>query len=167
MLWLASELQDNAALLVLIGASVAWYVAARAAVDALAGDSSAPGLRAIGYWMPMALVALLAAVGKQPQIAAGVPFGASVACVSLVIGVVQLTSPPRTIVVEDRRRWVFLLPAAVLAILAGFKARLTLLHAGVFLIAGIALLPLWLHRHAQVQLEQSESSDPIGNRRKP
>jgi Ca2+/Na+ antiporter len=60
-----------------------------------------------------------------------------------VIGVVTLTSPPQVMVVVDRRRWAFLLPAAVLAVLAGFKARLTLMHALTFAVEGIAVLLLW------------------------
>src|SRR5262245_5829736 len=139
----AVELSFNLAFALLVGAAVAWYIASRAAVDAVAGNLPAPGRRAIGYWMPVALTALLAAVGNQPEIAVGVVFSASVASLSLVIGVVTLTSPPNVMVVAERRRWGFVLPAAVLAVLAGFRARLTFMHAAIFALEGIALLWLW------------------------
>src|SRR5207237_3355801 len=44
----------------LIGAAFAWYIASRAAVSALARDLPWPGRGAVGYWMPIALVALIA-----------------------------------------------------------------------------------------------------------
>jgi cation:H+ antiporter len=142
----AFDLSINTAFALLIGAAVAWYVASRAAVDALALGRPAPGLRALGCWLPMAIVALLAAVSGQPEIAVGVVFAASVAGVSLVIGVVTLSAPPDVLVVADRRQWAFVLPVGLLAVLAGFRAQLTLMHAAIFTLEGIAVLWLWSDR---------------------
>ena len=96
--------------------------------------------------MPIATVALLAVVSGQPEIAVGVAFATSVASVSLVVGVITLSTPPDVLVVADRRRWAFVLPAALLAMLAGFRAELTLTHAAIFVFEGIAVLWLWRDR---------------------
>ena len=74
-----TNLAFNPSFALLIGAAIAWYVAVRAGVDALAQDRPAPGRRAIGYWLPTALVALLAAASGQADIAVGVIFATSVA----------------------------------------------------------------------------------------
>src|SRR5687767_3903514 len=71
------------------------YAASRAAADALAGaDPRKPGWRALGHCLPVLAVALLSlypgiarpdAEGGRPQIAVGLVFSTSVACLSLVL----------------------------------------------------------------------------------
>ena len=160
----ALDFSANSAFVLLIGAALLWYIASRAAVGALTGEMPAPGRRALGYWMPIAMLALLATVWKEPALAVGVIFASSVACVSLVIGVVTLTSPPQVMVVADRRRWAFLLPAAVLAVLAGFKARLMLMHALIFAVEGIAILLLWRDRESSGDRDYVRSAELTGRR---
>src|SRR5436305_5981502 len=93
--------------LLLFGVAIGWYVAARGATDALAGrdPGGAPGRRAIAHWMPVVIVALYAIARGEPALALGVVFASSVAALSLVLGVVTLTTPPSLIAVDARRKW--------------------------------------------------------------
>jgi Ca2+/Na+ antiporter len=138
--------------LLLFGVAILWYVAARAATDALAGSDpgGTPGRRAIAHWMPVVIVAMYAIAKGEPALALGVVFASSVAALSLVLGVVTLTTPPALIAVDARRKWAFVLPAALLALLAGFRGELTLTHALAFAVEGLALLLLWRDRPANV-----------------
>src|SRR5262245_88248 len=130
-------------LLPLLAAAVGWYVASRAAVHALAGHSPAPLRRAVGHCIPVGIVAIIALIRNEPQIAIGVIFRSSVACLSLVLGVVTLTAPPDTITVEARRKWLFILPATMLVFLAGYKGQFTWTHAAALAIEGVVILLLW------------------------
>lgn len=139
--------------LIAVGALLS-YFASRAAADALAGgDPRKPGLRALGHCLPVAAVALLClhpwvtrpdAVGGRPQIAVGLVFATSVACLSLVLGIVTYLSPLAAEIPPSRRAWPFVLPAAMLALVAGFSGSLSLTHAGVLALLGIVVLNLWV-----------------------
>src|SRR5438132_6816225 len=108
----ATALGQFVSLLPLLGAAVGWYVAARLAVAALAGRRAAPLARGTAHAIPVLILALIAIVRHQPQIAIGVVFGSCVAALSLVLGVVTFTAPPDTITIEARRTWGFVLPTA-------------------------------------------------------
>lgn len=139
--------------LIAVGALLS-YFASRAAADALAGgDPRKPGLRALGHCLPVAAVALLClhpwvarpdGAGGRPQIAVGLLFATSVACLSLVLGIVTYLSPVAAEIPPSRRAWPFVLPAAMLALVAGFSGSLTLTHAGVLALLGIVVLNLWV-----------------------
>src|SRR5438046_2833414 len=131
------------AILPLLGAAVGWYIASRLSVEALAGGRAAPLRRGAAQSITILIVALTAVIRHEPQIAIGVIFGSSVATLSLVLGVVTFTAPPETITVEARSKWGFVLPAAVLVFLAGYKSQFTLLHALVLAIEGIVIWLVW------------------------
>lgn len=148
----ATLLENPGAALVAAGA-VMLYAASRAAADALAGgDADRPGLRALGHCLPVAAVALLClhpgialpgAEGGRPQIAVGLVFATSVGCLSLVLGIVTYLAPAVTLP-PSRRAWPFVLPAALLALIAGFSGSLTVIHAGMLALLGLVVMNLWL-----------------------
>jgi Ca2+/Na+ antiporter len=133
----------------------ALYVASRACADALAGgDPERPLRRAIGHCLPILVVALMClrpSMGRpgidppgvgQAGVAVGIVFSTSVACVTLLLGIVTLLAPVFTLPPE-RKVWPFVLPAALLALVAGFNGRLTVLHAGMLALLGLAVGNLW------------------------
>src|SRR4051794_19788538 len=124
-------------------AAVGWYVAARLAVEGIAGRSASSLRRGTAQAIPLLIVSLIAIVRRQPQIAIGVTFGACVATLSLVFGVVTFTAPPEVITLDARRKWGFVLPMAVLMFLCGFQSHLSLLHALVLAIQGGAVFLVW------------------------
>ncbi len=162
-------MHDKATLLLLAAAALGSYVASHASADAMARGRLAIRARAVGHWIPILIVAIAAIALGQPQVAVGVLFGTSVAVLSLVLGIVTCTqdfSAVRTApggfpviptsntiphstnhVIESdfpsRRVWAFVLPAALIALLAGFSGRLTLGHALFLLIEGFAILLVW------------------------
>lgn len=143
---MAESGSDKAALALLALATVGWYVAARAAGDALAaGRGSAPGRRALGFWMPTALVVLLAVVQGRPEVALGLPFATSVASGTLVLGIVTIAAR-HTHPSHSRRTWLFLLPTALIALLVGFSGEVRSIHAMILGLQGLALALLWNDR---------------------
>ena len=141
-------------------AAVTLYVASRTAAGALsrgrgrgAGDrGDRPGLRAVGHWLPVAITALVALRLGRPEIAVALAFSTSVAGLSFVLGVLTYISP-----VEhppaSRRAWPFALPAALLALVAGFSGQLTWLHALALLALGGAILSAWREASARAVAE--------------
>lgn len=139
---------DNAlagpTVLLLVLAGGALYVASRAAADALAGDDpDRPGRRALGHWLPIAATAFAAAAAGRPEVAVGLVFATSVAGLSLVLGILTYLTPVETLP-ASRRAWPFVLPAALLALIAGFRGHLTPMHAFAMLLLGTAFLSVWL-----------------------
>jgi cation:H+ antiporter len=129
--------------MLVIAGGVALYISSRAAVDAMGGEKlSSAGRLAIGSWMPIAVVAILAMVLNRAAISIGVIFGTSVASLSLVVGAVTCLAPP-VAPQAARRIWPTVVPAAMLAFLAGFRGELTYLHAIVLGIEGLVLLWVW------------------------
>ena len=146
--------------MLIIGAALV-YVASRSAADALAGARGNAGLRAIGHCLPVAIVSLMCLhpsmtrpgtdmIGR-PQIAIGLIFSTSVACLSLVLGVSTYMSP-LTHFPPARKIWPFIMPAALIALVAGFNGHLTIIHAGIFALLGVAVL------NFAVGLEPGEST---------
>ena len=151
-------------------AGVALYVASRAAADALAGgDPRRPGLRAAGHCMPVAVVALLCLLptfgnppdpGGRPDIAVGMVFATCLATLTLVLGIVTVLAP-LTELPSTRRAWPFVLPASLLALVAGFSGSLKPVHAAMFVILGGVVLNVWLGSRDQHQ--QPPPLPPNGN----
>ena len=113
--------------------------------------------------LPVIFVAITAIVRGQPQIAIGVIFGSCVATLSLVLGVVTFTAPPDQIGVDARRRWGFVLPAAVLIVLAGFQSQFTFLHALVLGAEGVVVLMMWMSpKHERQVASEIEMQDAGG-----
>ena len=157
-------------LLVALG-GFALYVASRAAADALAGGNpQSAGRRALGHCLPIATVALMCmrpSVGRegidppgvgQPAVAVGLVFSSGVACLTLLLGIVTLLAP-LTVLPPTRRVWPFVLPAALLALVAGFSGRLNAMHAGMFLVLGAAVFNLWWGVRAETRLIESADVD--------
>src|SRR3954469_14653588 len=130
----------------IIAAGITLYIASRAAADALVGGrTNAPGRMAVGHWLPIAAVALAAMVLRRSEIAVGVVLATSVASLSLAIGAVTFLAPPAVPAIA-RRTWPMILPAAMLAFLAGFHGALTMQHAVFLAIEGGVVLVLWNDR---------------------
>ena len=124
-------------------AAVALYAASRTAAGTLAREPLArPGLRALGHWLPIAVTALVALQLGRPEVAVGLAFSTSVACLSFVLGVLTyiapMDEPP-----ASRRAWPFVLPAALLTLVAGFSGELTWVHAMAMSLLGGAIYSAW------------------------
>jgi Ca2+/Na+ antiporter len=133
-------------LLTLAGAAFALYIGSRLGVFALAeaarGDQ-AVGPATLAQWLPIAAVATLA-VRDMPDVSISLIFASSVACLSLVLGTTLFAAPTSgALESRHRRAWGMVLPAAVLALMAGFAAQFTLKHAVIFALQGIVALLMW------------------------
>src|SRR4051812_35147743 len=84
-------------LLPLVLAAVGWYISSRLAVNALARRADMSLRRGLAQVIPVAIVAVIALLRHQPQIAIGVVFASSVAALSLAMGVITLNAPPQQI----------------------------------------------------------------------
>ena len=164
--------KDNAAVLLLAGAAAGWYAASFTASEALAGGKLALRRRVFAQWIPIITLALVATLSQQTNVALGVLLASSVAALSLVLGIVTIshefarhsTEPGGFPVIEAhgpvtieravapgaqssppvaRRVWAFVLPTAMILLLAGFTGRLNGIHALLLAIEGLAILSLW------------------------
>jgi Ca2+/Na+ antiporter len=134
-------------------AAVMLYAASRTASGALArGLTGRPGLRAVGYWLPIAVTAVIAVQQKRPEVAVALAFSTSVAALSFVLGVLTYVAPMEA-PAASRRAWPFVLPAALLALVAGFSGQLTGLHALAMLILGGAVYSAWREATARGEAE--------------
>lgn len=162
------------------------YVASRAAADALTplADPSA-GKLALAQWLPIAWAAVLPTLAGHSEIGVGIAFASSVAALSMVLGIllciapssataglplpgfaVGLTDPssgsvplafPASLLRQPHAAaWPFLLPGALLALMAGFSGTLSLLHAAMLLLLGVCVLGVW--RGAREPLSPPEST---------
>jgi Ca2+/Na+ antiporter len=132
--------------ILLVGGIVLQYIATRFSMGALArADGSSPGKQALAQWLPILSTAIAAMVMHMPEMALCLVFGTSVASLSLVIGMtsyVAPVSPP----MPERRLWAMVFPAAIFLLLAGFRGKLTWIHAVMLLIMGAAFLAVWIER---------------------
>jgi Ca2+/Na+ antiporter len=141
-------------LLVLLAlAAVTLYVASRTAAGALArGLVGRPGLRAVGHWIPVAVTSVVALRLGKPDVAVALAFSTSVAALSFVLGITTYIAPMDA-PAGSRRAWPFVLPAALLALVAGFSGQLTALHAMAMLILGGAVYSAWREAVARGEAE--------------
>jgi Ca2+/Na+ antiporter len=139
---LTESAAEKAALMMLGIAAAGWYVSSRSAVQALAGAASAPGRRALGYWVPTAIVALGAVLIGRPEAAVGVIFASSVASLTLVLGIITIAAR-HTQPTDSRRLWAFVLPVALIALLIGFSGGIKWIHVPILLLQGVTLLLVW------------------------
>jgi len=127
----------------IVVASGLLYAASRTAVFALSrSDGSDPGRRAIAQWLPIASTVIAAVLLRRADIAVAVAIGTSVACLTLAMGLATYVMPMKTLP-DSRRAWPFVLPAALLALMAGFSTCLTWWHALMMLALGGAILRVW------------------------
>src|SRR5690606_26330144 len=87
-----------------------------------------------------ATLAALALAMDRPGIAVGMLFATSVAALSLVAGLSAMIAPIPALPPASRRVWFFLLPIAILALLAGLSGQFTLTHAAVLAMQGALIL---------------------------
>jgi hypothetical protein len=138
------EFPDKSALYALLGGIVLLYISARALADALVGDRhGTPALRAVAQCIPIAATAVVACYLRHFEVAVGLLFATAVASLALANGVVIYLTPPGVIEAKWKSIWPFVLPAAVLALLAGFSGHLKLTHAFMFVLEGAAVLMVW------------------------
>ncbi len=155
--------------LMLLLSAGALYVACKAALEVLAGAASAPpGRRALGQWLPIAATVAASMAAGQPEVATVVVFSTSVAMLSLVLGMTTLLAPapaegspvPPPTVPPSRRVWPFVLPAALLTLVAGFGAALTWPFAVALLLLGAAVFGVW--REATAREPAAPADVPAG-----
>jgi hypothetical protein len=178
MYCLALALSEHLGGLMIVGAAAAFYVASRAAADAVsepAGTPASPTRHAMAQSVAIACVCAVAVWLDHAEIAVGVIFSTAVGALSLHLGVTIASSPQtRTrarpsghgfdvvldehhgaaatdelveatpaIPVRGSRAWAMILPAGVLALMAGFSGKLTLIHGLLFAIQGLLVLMVW------------------------
>jgi hypothetical protein len=178
---LALALTEHLGGLLLVGAAIAFYIASRAASDAMSqAGATSPIRHALAQWASIAAVCFVAVWLDHAEIAVGVIFSTAVAALSLHLGVAIATTPhpvrarrvgrgfevvveaeedagdatetapaasaQRFGAVRGRRAWAMVLPVGVLALMAGFSGKLTLLHALLFTIQGLFVMMVWKER---------------------
>jgi hypothetical protein len=127
----------------LLGGMIALFVCSRILAAILPRRADQMGLRALAFFLPGAAVSLVSALLGRPEIALGVLFGTSVGAVTTVIGYIAVAEPVEAAPPRWRRLWPFLLAAALLVFVIGFKGTFSW-HAAVALaVEGLLLLTLW------------------------
>jgi Ca2+/Na+ antiporter len=151
MLAVAIATSDIVALFACAG--IVLYIAARAAVDAVTSPADpAPGKMALAHWMPIAWAAVLATLAGHSEVGIGLALATSVAAVALVLGVLLCIRPDEPPAGLTRAgAWPFVLPAAVLILLAGFTGSLNWFHALMLLALGACVTMVWRSREADDQ----------------
>jgi len=143
MYFQANEDMTKPAIMLTVASGVL-YAASRVSVFALARpDGTDAGRRAVAQWIPVDGTVVAAILMGRPDIATAVLFGTSVAFLSLVLGMATFLTPLH-VLPPSKRVWPFVLPAALLALMAGFSGHLNWWHAGMLLALGGAFLLVWL-----------------------
>jgi len=176
MNFLGYDMSGYVGAVMLLVAGGALYTAARAASEALGrgSDASSPEIdsafsgsdtwRAVGSWVPVAVVVMVATLLGRVEVAVGVIFAVSVACLSLVPGLAALFQPegattePADASRTPRRAWGFVLAVALMLLIIGFSGRFTLLHAGLLFAQGLAIFFLFGTQRANASTIPSTTS---------
>ena len=137
------ELPSHTAMIGLFGGLVLLYAAGQALVGT---DSGSPAKRAVAQWLPVALTAIMTLLMRRSDLAIGIVFATSVAALALGIGSAAAGGTINSNVDRTRRLWPFVLPTALLALLAGFSGQLNWIHAMILLVEGLVLLALGMDR---------------------
>jgi len=149
--------EEFASFLLLGGSAVAGYLAMRGMVDALVcADDPAPAKRAVIHSMMTAIISLAAILHRPAlaDIAVGVPFSATVAAVTLALGVILFVAPRTDPTVEPiyHRAWAFLLPTGLLTLLIGFSGEFSPRSALMLAAEGGAILVVCIGPRARPEL---------------
>ena len=127
------------------GAGLVLYIASRAAVDALtSAHDPSPGKLAFGHWIPIAWAALLATWAGRPEVGVGLVFATSIAAIGMVLGVLTCISHDTDGPRQRAQAWPFVVPAAILALLAGFSGGLTWWHGLMLMGLGACVMSVWI-----------------------
>lgn len=142
-------------------AAVALFVSSRTAAAALTRGAAGarPGLRAIGHWLPVAITCIVALQLRRPEVAVALAFSTSVAALSFVLGVLTYITPMDADP-QARRAWPFVLPAALLALIAGFSGQFTWVHALAMLVLGGAVFSAWRESGSGGDAEETPAAHP-------
>lgn len=132
--------------LVLVGGMVLLFACARVLPSTLATRLDHNGLRAVGFFLPIAFACVTAMLLGRTEIAVGIVFGTSVGAMTTVIGFVAMGAPIGGGPGRWQRIWAFQLAAALLVFVAGFKGWFSWRDAVALLTEGLVLLTLW-HDH--------------------
>ncbi len=136
---------DLLPLLLLLGTLAAWYVSTYALVDAAGRPfrRSLGGRRGLLTAVPLVILTVGAAAAGRADVAVAAAFAAAAAAGCLALGAALASAPRDAPPVPAGRAWAFLLPAALIALVAGFTGRLTGLHAVCLLIEGAVIAGTW------------------------
>jgi hypothetical protein len=145
MFLLSISIDYSAGLPLIVAAGLSMYIASKALADAWGGSAPTAGRLAVGQWLPIAILAIAAVVTHRRPLAIGVVFSTSIACLSLATGAVCFLGLP-SMPAGARKSWAMLLPAALLAFLAGFRASISLFNAAAIALQGVCILLLWNDR---------------------
>ena len=149
--------EEFASFLLLGGSAVAGYLAMRGMVDALVcADDPAPAKRAVIHSIMTAVISLAAILHRPAlaDVAVGVPFSATVAAVTLALGVILSVAPRTDPTVGPiyHRAWAFLLPTGLLTMLIGFSGELSPRSALMLAAEGGAILVVCIGPRARPEL---------------
>jgi Ca2+/Na+ antiporter len=157
------------AILLLAGGVVGLLIGVLAGeTPGLAAAGRSPGRRAIVYWLPIAVAAVVCTLLGHVEMGIGLAFGTSVAALSAVAGFVALAGPMGDLPAAAARAWSFLPVAALLAFAIGFKAQVGPLAALALLIQGVLVGMIWprdLSANDQPTLFAAETSSARTSRR--
>jgi uncharacterized membrane protein YgdD (TMEM256/DUF423 family) len=158
------------------GSAIAGYAAVRGAVDALLRpNDTAPAKRAALH-AAMTAIICLAAMFHHPallDVAVGVPFSATVAALTLALGVVLFVGTPSPHPAQTplrstcpNRVWAFLLPTGLLTLLIGFTGRVAPRSALILAAEGAAILVVCLgpRTRAVLPLGEGQADSPPSDR---
>lgn len=129
-------------------AGILLYIASRAAADAMTSlKDPSPSRLALAQWMPIAWAAIIPTALGRHEIGVGIVFATSVGAIGLILGILLTISPDTTTTGPHVRSWPFIVPSAMLCLLAGFSGTLNWLHGVMLFVLGACVLAVWLDRH--------------------
>ena len=144
MTFFSDSIPQNLGLIFIAAGAIAFYIAARIAVDSLTNFTHpSPARLAMAHWIPVASVGITSVIVGLPVIGVCVAFGASVAALTLNLGLITATTGEEVGAGEFSRAWPFLIPAALIAFVAGFSARLNWQHAIMLAIEAAMIAVVW------------------------
>jgi Ca2+/Na+ antiporter len=123
---------------------VALFTCSRVLATLFARQEGRVGARSLALFAPIATASLTAMLLGHPEVAVGVVFGTSVGALTTVIGFIAVWQPVEPGPARWRRLWGFVLVAALLVFVAGFKGTLNWRDALALIIEGLVVLALWL-----------------------
>src|SRR6185503_15947220 len=107
------------------------------------GHDEPVGLRALGYFLPIAVAALVAMLLGSTDVAVGIVFGTSVGALTSVVGLTALAEPVGAGPRRWMRLWPFALAASLIVFIAGFKGTFQWADAVALLTQGAVIVGLW------------------------